>query len=158
MIEKIFCWASLVACLLVIGTSCLWASDYPVKSTSDVKITRIGSQPSVKGPAEYFTGVVRVDSPFKGSEPARVSGAMVTFEPGTCLALTSARPDADHYGRSRFNPSMGRSDTGNEAGRHCLDSSRSQALPWSHDDNRHDSHCHSGDPRGQSGRLDGKSQ
>jgi quercetin dioxygenase-like cupin family protein len=44
-------------------------------------IRRNGSQPSSKGPAEYFTGTVRIDSPFKGSDPARVCGAIVTFEP-----------------------------------------------------------------------------
>ena len=45
-------------------------------------IKRGGSQPSVRGPAEYFTGVVRVDAPFKGAGEARVNGATVTFEPG----------------------------------------------------------------------------
>lgn len=45
-------------------------------------IKRNGSQPSNKGPAEYFTGTVRLDSPFQGSDPARISGAVVTFEPG----------------------------------------------------------------------------
>ena len=49
-------------------------------------IKRNGSQPSAKGPAEYFTGTVRIDSPFKASEPARVSGAVVTFEPGARTA------------------------------------------------------------------------
>src|SRR3954469_22912712 len=51
-----------------------------------MQITRNGSQPSAKGPAEYFTGAVRIDSPFKGSEPARVGGALVTFEPGARTA------------------------------------------------------------------------
>ena len=46
-----------------------------------LSITRSGSQPSRKGPAENFTGVVRVDSPFRGSAPARVGGGIVTFEP-----------------------------------------------------------------------------
>lgn len=49
-------------------------------------IKRNGSQPSAKGPADYFTGTVRIDSPFKGSEPARVGGAIVTFEPGARTA------------------------------------------------------------------------
>ncbi|TPM30809.1 cupin domain-containing protein [Mesorhizobium sp. B2-3-4] len=49
-------------------------------------IKRSGSQPSAKGPAEYFTGTVRIDAPFKGSEPARVGGATVTFEPGARTA------------------------------------------------------------------------
>jgi quercetin dioxygenase-like cupin family protein len=47
-----------------------------------VKIQRAGSQPSNKGPAEWFTGAVRVDTPFKAEEPGRMSGAIVTFEPG----------------------------------------------------------------------------
>jgi quercetin dioxygenase-like cupin family protein len=49
-------------------------------------IKRSGSQPSAKGPAEYFTGSVRIDAPFQGSGPARVAGATVTFEPGARTA------------------------------------------------------------------------
>jgi quercetin dioxygenase-like cupin family protein len=49
-------------------------------------ITRSGAQPSGKGPAEWFTGSVRIDSPFQRSSPARVSGAIVTFEPGARTA------------------------------------------------------------------------
>jgi quercetin dioxygenase-like cupin family protein len=44
-------------------------------------IKRNGSQPSAKGPAEYFTGTVRIDQLFKAPSPARASGAYVTFEP-----------------------------------------------------------------------------
>lgn len=51
-----------------------------------MEIKRIGSQPSGKGPAEYFTGTVRIDSRFGASEPARVGGAIVTFEPGARTA------------------------------------------------------------------------
>jgi quercetin dioxygenase-like cupin family protein len=51
-----------------------------------VKITRIGTQPSAKGPSDWFTGVVRIDQPFQASDPARVSGAVVTFEPGARTA------------------------------------------------------------------------
>ena len=47
-----------------------------------MEIKRSGSQPSGKGPADWFTGSVRIDSPFKATEPARVAGAIVTFEPG----------------------------------------------------------------------------
>jgi quercetin dioxygenase-like cupin family protein len=46
-----------------------------------MNIIRSGSQPSAKGPADWFTGAVRIDSPFKGTDPARVTGAIVTFEP-----------------------------------------------------------------------------
>ena len=51
-----------------------------------MKIQRNGSQPSKAGPAEYFTGTVRVDAPFKAQEPGRLSGACVTFEPGARTA------------------------------------------------------------------------
>ncbi|MDB5096407.1 MAG: Cupin 2 conserved barrel domain protein [Cyanobacteria bacterium RYN_339] len=49
-------------------------------------IKRNGSQPSGKGPADWFTGNVRIDAPFQGSDPARVNGATVTFEPGARTA------------------------------------------------------------------------
>jgi quercetin dioxygenase-like cupin family protein len=49
-------------------------------------IKRIGAQPSGKGPPEWFTGTVRIDSPFQRSNPARVGGAIVTFEPGARTA------------------------------------------------------------------------
>lgn len=51
-----------------------------------MRITRNGSQPSASGPADYFTGTVRLDSPFKGEDPARIGGAVVTFEPGARTA------------------------------------------------------------------------
>ena len=51
-----------------------------------MEINRNGSRPSGKGPVEYFTGNVRIDSPFQGSAPARVSGATVSFEPGARTA------------------------------------------------------------------------
>ncbi len=40
-----------------------------------------GSQPSAKGPEEYFTGTVRIDPLFPATEPSRVSAGIVTFEP-----------------------------------------------------------------------------
>jgi quercetin dioxygenase-like cupin family protein len=49
-------------------------------------IKRNGSQPSAKGPPEYFTGSVRIDTPFQAQAPARVGGAIVTFEPGARTA------------------------------------------------------------------------
>ncbi|HET7104011.1 MAG TPA: cupin domain-containing protein [Terracidiphilus sp.] len=51
-----------------------------------MEINRIGSQPSGKGPAEYFTGAVRVDMLFNAQDPARAVGASVTFEPGARTA------------------------------------------------------------------------
>lgn len=46
-----------------------------------MEIKRIGSQPSVQGPSDWFTGTVRVDPLFDREDPARASGAHVTFEP-----------------------------------------------------------------------------
>ena len=51
-----------------------------------MNITRIGTQPSAKGPAEWFTGTVRIDPLFRPQAPARTVGASVTFEPGARTA------------------------------------------------------------------------
>ena len=72
-------------------------------------ITRSGSQPSGKGPAEWFTGIVRIDPLFAAADPARVVGASVTFEPGArtawhthplgqTLIVTSGRGLAQRWG------------------------------------------------------------
>jgi quercetin dioxygenase-like cupin family protein len=47
-----------------------------------MQIHRNGTRPSGKGPAEYFTGLVRIDPLFAVVEPARAAGNLVTFEPG----------------------------------------------------------------------------
>jgi quercetin dioxygenase-like cupin family protein len=49
-------------------------------------VKRSGSQPSGRGPAEYFTGTVRIDPLFQAADPGRASGASVTFEPGARTA------------------------------------------------------------------------
>jgi quercetin dioxygenase-like cupin family protein len=54
--------------------------------SGSISITRSGSQPSGKGPAEYFSGSVRVDPLFKANDPSRTSGSLVTFEPGARTA------------------------------------------------------------------------
>jgi len=51
-----------------------------------MEITRAGSRPSGKGPAEWFTGTVRLDPLFKSPHPARAAGVSVTFEPGARTA------------------------------------------------------------------------
>ena len=51
-----------------------------------MEIKRIGSQPSSKGPTDWFTGTVRIDPLFQTSAPARTSGGSVTFEPGARTA------------------------------------------------------------------------
>jgi quercetin dioxygenase-like cupin family protein len=72
-------------------------------------IKRIGSQPSAQGPADYFTGTVRIDPLFNPAPPARVRGASVTFEPsartawhthplGQTLIVTSGCGHAQRWG------------------------------------------------------------
>src|ERR1700742_2706325 len=51
-----------------------------------MEIKRIGSQPSGKGSADYFSGTVRIDPLFTAPGPARAVGASVTFEPGARTA------------------------------------------------------------------------
>jgi len=51
-----------------------------------MEITRAGSQPSGKGPGDWFTGSVRIDPLFQAAAPARAAAAAVTFEPGARTA------------------------------------------------------------------------
>ncbi len=51
-----------------------------------MEIKRVGSQASVEGPSEWFTGTVRIDPLFTAPDPAFVAGAAVTFEPGARTA------------------------------------------------------------------------
>ncbi|KAB1087542.1 cupin domain-containing protein [Neorhizobium galegae] len=51
-----------------------------------MNIKRNGSIPSARGPQDYFSGTVRIDARFNASEPARVGGATVTFEPAARTA------------------------------------------------------------------------
>ena len=56
------------------------------KESEIVEIKRSGSQPSRKGPAEWFTGTVRIAPLFQATAPARAAGSSVTFEPGARTA------------------------------------------------------------------------
>jgi quercetin dioxygenase-like cupin family protein len=82
-----------------------------------MEIHRIGSRPSGKGPADWFTGTVRIDPLFDAPDPARAAGASVTFEPGArtawhthplgqALIVTSGRGWAQRWGgpREEINP------------------------------------------------------
>ena len=51
-----------------------------------MEITRVGSKPSAKGPEEWFTGSVRIDTLFNPNDARRAASAMVTFEPGARTA------------------------------------------------------------------------
>jgi quercetin dioxygenase-like cupin family protein len=57
-----------------------------MRGIAKMEIKRAGSQPSAKGPSEWFTGTVRIDPLFQAPDPALVQGASVTFEPGTRTA------------------------------------------------------------------------
>jgi len=74
-----------------------------------MNVKRSGTQPSDKGPAEYFTGTVRIDRLFEAVEPGRVVGASVTFEPrartawhthplGQTLIVTAGKGFAQRWG------------------------------------------------------------
>ena len=56
------------------------------RDQQSIGITRSGSQPPRPGPADNFTGSVRIDSSFQANAPARMSGARVAFEPGARTA------------------------------------------------------------------------
>lgn len=58
------------------------ASPQTSPGQGELRITHPGSQPSARGPADWFTGSVRVDPMFPATAPSRVSGGLVTFEPG----------------------------------------------------------------------------
>lgn len=53
-----------------------------LSSEPGMKVVRNGSKPSVKGPDTWFTGAVRIDTPFQAEGDGRHGGAIVTFEPG----------------------------------------------------------------------------
>ena len=68
-----------------------WRQDDNKRSLSSEGIQKwkskeVGSQPSAKGPADWFTGTVRIDPLFQAPDPALVQGASVTFEPGARTA------------------------------------------------------------------------
>ncbi len=67
---------------LVVTIAALLLAASSFAQTPDLVIQRAGSQPSVKGPAERFSGAVRVDPLFPAREPGRISAGSVTFEPG----------------------------------------------------------------------------
>ena len=56
------------------------------ESSQAITVTRSGSQPSRQGPADNFTGSVRIDPLFNATAPSRTSGGRVTFEPGARTA------------------------------------------------------------------------
>jgi quercetin dioxygenase-like cupin family protein len=124
-----------------------------------MEIKRIGSQPSLKGRAEWFTGTVRVDPLFQADEPARTSGASVTFEPGArtawhihplgqTLIVTAGCGWVQREGGPIEEVHPG----------DVIWFAPGEALAWCRSDHGHDAHRHSGAARRQSRRLDGEGQ
>lgn len=73
-------WAAIAA--TTVPSVSAWAK----RRGGDMDIKRSGSQPSMTGPAEWFTGTVRIDPLFEPVDPARAVGGSVTFEPGARTA------------------------------------------------------------------------
>jgi quercetin dioxygenase-like cupin family protein len=78
---------------LIVGALACWVAIAALATeatqnaaSSQVSVLRSGSQAATKGSADLFTGAVRIDSQFARDEPARVTGATVTFEPGARTA------------------------------------------------------------------------
>ena len=83
-----------------------------------MEIKRVGSQPSTKGPSDYFTGTVRIDPLVQAPAPARVAGAAVTFEPGARTAWHThpLGQTLDRDSGLRTRAALGRTDRGHPTG------------------------------------------
>src|SRR4051794_22766732 len=122
-----------------------------------LSIARAGTQPSQKGPAEYFTGSVRIDPLFQAKDTTQASGAYVTFEPGANgVACAPARADAGRDGGRRPRADRGRSDRGDPSGRRGLDSAGQAPLARRRADHRDDPPRDPRTPERQGRRVDGK--
>ena len=134
--------------------------DVPTPRRNDMEIKRNGSQPSGKGPADYFTG----DGPHRPAVRGARTGARsrrqrhVRAGRPHRLAYASARPDLDRHVRPRLGAALGRPDRGNPARRRRLVSARREALARRRADDGDDAYRHSGSAQRQSRRLDGKGQ
>lgn len=75
--------------VIALSLSQLVSSVVQGEASRTVAVTEIGTQPSSKGPPQYFTGSARIDPLFDTKAPSRVTGAYVTFEPGARTAWHS---------------------------------------------------------------------
>ena len=85
-------WRIAICALLVNATAAVAAdaqANGPIHSATAQRITRAGTQPSVVGPAAYFTGRVRVDPLWVAGDDIPAAGGLVTFEPGARSAWHS---------------------------------------------------------------------
>jgi quercetin dioxygenase-like cupin family protein len=125
-----------------------------------MEIKRVGSQSSVRGSADWFTGAVRIDPLFEAAEPARVRGANVTFEPGARTAWHT------HPLGQTLIVTSGVGWARREGG--PIEEIRPGDVVWFSPNEKHwharnahqsnDTHRHSRGARRQSRRVDGESQ
>ena len=98
---------------VTLAGSVLWpAAGAASDGKAGMEISRNGTRASAEGPAEYFTGSVRIDPLFDAVEPARASAGVVTFEPGARTAWHST-PGPNLDGRMRPSTALGWSHRGN---------------------------------------------
>ena len=121
-----------------------------------MEIKRSGAQPSGKGPADWFTGTVRIDPLFSPPDPARVAGALVTFEPGARTAwhtrpLGQTLIVTTGLGRVQREAAHRR----NTAGRCGVVRAWRKALARRNANNRHEPHRDPGEAERLTRRLDG---
>ena len=111
-----------------------------------MEIKRAGSQPSGKGPAEWFTGTVRIDPLFSVHDPARAAGASVTFEPGARTAWHTHPLGQTLIVTAgvRAGAARGRPGRGDPAGRRGVVPAGREALARGRADHGHDAHRHPG--------------
>ncbi len=107
-------------------------------------ITRAGSQPSGRGPADWFTGSVRIDSPLPttGTRARRRSHRDIRTRRTDRVAHTPTRPDADRHGRLRTRAARRPTGRGDPARRRGLVCARREALARRVANHRDDAHRH----------------
>ena len=120
----------------------------PLTQTQQInmEIKRIGSQPSSKGPADWFTGTVRIDPLFQANAPARAAGASVTFEPGARTAWHThplGQTLIVTAGCGWVQREGGPIEEIHPGDVICVPAGR-EALAWCCADHGHDAHRHSG--------------
>ena len=122
-----------------------------------MEIKRIGSVPSGKGPADYFTGTVRVDKLIDAPDPARVNGASVTFEPGARTAWHThpLGQTLDRHLRLWPRAALGRPHRGDPAWGCDLVRAGREALARRGANHGDDAYGHSGEAQRQDRRVDG---
>ena len=122
-----------------------------------MEIKRAGTQPSAKGPADWFTGTVRIDPLIADGGSRTSAGRERHLRAGRTnrVAYASAGANADCHCGLRVDAALGRDSRGDPAGRRGVDCSRREALAWRSSGNGDDAHRHPGKARWQDCGLAG---